>query len=134
MSQQMILPDHRAVRHVLGAPQIAHRTARYVGIDDFDFAGLARETETMSSGEKLLVEIASDLWNGRRSVGVVEVVRKLDQRNFERVLQAFRLARGTAVDLAELLQEDEEEQIAALWEWAGVARNGPPPQVTQCYR
>ncbi len=113
MKDKMIVPDYTAVRHVLGAPQIAARTARYIGREDFDFAGLNREAETMSSGEKLLVDIAGDLWNANRAVGVCDLVRKLDRTNFERVLEAFRIARGShSGDLAELLADDEERLAA----------------------
>ena len=111
----MIVPDYEAVRHVLSAPQIASRAARYIDRDDFDFAGLVRETETMSSGEKLLVDIANDLWSAKREVGVCDLVRKLDQSNFDRVLEAFRIARGPrSWDLGDLfLDEEEEEELAA---------------------
>jgi hypothetical protein len=113
MKEQMILPDYDAVRHVLSAPQIAARTAGYIGRDDFDFAGLTRETETMSSGEKLLVEIANDLWNAKRVVGVCDLVRRLDQTNFDRVLAAFRIARGPhASNVGELFVSEEEELAA----------------------
>jgi hypothetical protein len=80
---------------VLSAPQTAGRTAPYIAEHDFDFVGLDREAETMSRGEQLLVQIAGDLWNAERAVGVRDLVRKLDQRHFERVIEAFRIARGT---------------------------------------
>ena len=41
----MLACEYDAVRHVLTAPQIARRTAPYIGVDDFDFAGLEREAE-----------------------------------------------------------------------------------------
>jgi hypothetical protein len=111
--EQMLVPDYQAVRHVLSPPLIAARTGPYIGRQDFDFAGLARETETMSTGEKLLVDIADDLWNARRAVGVCDLVRKLDSRNFLRVIEAFRIARGlNSLDLGEL-SLDDEEQLAA---------------------
>jgi hypothetical protein len=91
-----MVPDYEAVVHVLTAPQIAYRTAPYIGADDFDFAGLTREAETMSGGQAVLVRIASDLWNAERDTAVWELARKLDAENFDRVLEALRLARGTS--------------------------------------
>jgi ABC-type uncharacterized transport system ATPase subunit len=89
-----MVPDYEAVVHVLTAPQIAHRTAPYIGADDFDFAGLVREAETMSGGQAVLIRIAADLWNADRVTAVWEVARKLDAENFERVVDALRIARG----------------------------------------
>lgn len=92
--QQPTSPDHAAVVHVLSAPRIAARTAPYVSGDTPDFPGLEREAETMSGGESLLVRIARDLWTAERAVGLVEVVHRLDEPNFARVLEALRIARG----------------------------------------
>jgi hypothetical protein len=86
--------EYAAVRHVLTAPQIAPRTAEYVKAEDFDFTGLGREAETMSGGEKLLVAIAHELWHAEKKTGLWELVRRLDASNFERVLEALRIARG----------------------------------------
>ena len=92
--QRDVSPDHAAVLHVLTAPQIAGRAAPYVRTADPDFAGLEREAETMSGGEALLVEIARDLWTAERTIGLVDVVRRLDPHAFERVVQALKIARG----------------------------------------
>jgi energy-coupling factor transporter ATP-binding protein EcfA2 len=86
--------DYAAVRHVLTAPQIAPRTAEYVSADGFDFTGLGREAETMSGGEQLLVAIAHELWHAEKKTGLWDLVRRLDAANFERVLEALRIARG----------------------------------------
>jgi hypothetical protein len=91
-----VSPDHAAVLHVLAAPQIAGRAAPYLAGTDPDFAGLGREAETMSSGEALMVQIARDLWTGERTVGVVDVVRRLDPHAYARVVQALTIARGSA--------------------------------------
>jgi hypothetical protein len=92
--QPDVSPDHAAVLHLLTAPQIAGRAAPYVRATDPDFAGLGREAETMSSGEALLVGIARDLWTAERTIGLVDVVRRLDPHAFERVVQALKIARG----------------------------------------
>jgi hypothetical protein len=86
--------DYAAVRHLLAAPRIAHRTDRYIHADDFDFAGLAHESETMSGGEALLVRIAEALWRAEHTAGLWEIARRLDSASFERVLEALRIARG----------------------------------------
>jgi hypothetical protein len=86
--------EYDAVRHVLTTPAIAPRTAPYIGGDDFDFAGLLRETETMSSGEALLVRVALELWLAEKRAGLWELVRRLDLGNFDRVLEALQIARG----------------------------------------
>ncbi len=88
-------PDYDAVMHVLTSPAIARRTACYIRADDFDFAGLAREAETMSGGEATLVRIAHALWLAEPAAGVWEIVRRLDSASFDRVLEALRIARGS---------------------------------------
>jgi hypothetical protein len=86
--------EYDAVRHVLTSPKIAGRTAPYIHDDDFDFSGLAREAETMSVGEALLVRIGHELWHAEKRAGLWELVRRLDKLNFERVLEALQMARG----------------------------------------
>jgi hypothetical protein len=86
--------DFAAVRHILGSPSIAGRTDHYVGADDFDWPGLLREAETMSTGEGVLVRIAYDLWEANGVVSVWELARRLDGRAFERVVDALYISRG----------------------------------------
>lgn len=96
----MFVGEYDAVRHVLTAPQIAPRTAPYIGADDFDFAGLDREAETMSGGEAILVRVAQELWFAEMRVGLWEIVRRLDSESFARVLEALRIGRGSLVSSA----------------------------------
>jgi hypothetical protein len=86
--------DYAAVLHILGAPGLWNRVEPYVRDDDFDWSGLRVEAETMSGGESLLVDIAYELWNAEKTVGLWEVVRRLDHRGFERVLDALAICRG----------------------------------------
>lgn len=72
------------MRHILTAPAVVRGRSR-----------LRRCTAPLSGGEKHLVRIAGDLWHAKRDVGLFEIVRRLDRRNFERVLEGFRLARGS---------------------------------------
>ena len=113
--QERTVPDYAAVRHVLGAPLIASKTAPYVGEDDFDFDGLERELETMSGGGKLLVRIARDLWTAECVVGITDVVHRLDNTNFIRVVEALRIARGSFTwDLVDAVVSGRlDEELAA---------------------
>ena len=102
MTEQIKPPEYAAVRHILGAPLIEARTQPYVGEADFDWDGLEREAATMSGGERLLVRVASDLWKSEKTTALAELPRRLDDRNFLRVLDALRIARGhTAAGLVE---------------------------------
>jgi len=85
---------YAAARHILASPSIAGRTAPYIGRDGFDWYGLAEEARSMSHGEMLLVQIAHDLWEPGATVGLRDVVRRLDGRAFDRVLEGLRVARG----------------------------------------
>jgi hypothetical protein len=91
-----VSPDYTAVAHVLGAPTITARTAQHLRDGTPDFGGLLVEAETMSGGEALLVLVARDLWAAERTVGVVDLVRRLDAGSFSRVVEAMRIARGEA--------------------------------------
>jgi hypothetical protein len=86
--------EYDAVRHVLTSPPIAARTAPYIHKDDFDFGGLTREAESMAAGEALLVRIGQELWHAEKRAGLWELVRRLDLGNFDRVVQALRMAPG----------------------------------------
>lgn len=108
-------PDYRAVRHLLTAPLVARRAAPHLRASDFDFEALAAETATMSGGEALLVRIAYELWNAEKVTGLWELARRLDAGNFERVVEALRIARGTFADAYENLAcayEAGEERAA----------------------
>jgi hypothetical protein len=89
----MLACEYEAVRHLLTAPRLAARTRPFIGADDFDFAGLASETETMSGGEEILVRVAQELWLAEKRVGLWELVRRLDHESFVRVLEALRIGR-----------------------------------------
>jgi hypothetical protein len=90
-------PEHAAVAHVLASPRLAARVEPHVHPDGFDWFGLLAAAETMSRGQRLLVDIAHDLWTRGDTVGVREITRSLDSPTFLRVveaLQACRLAFG----------------------------------------
>jgi ABC-type iron transport system FetAB ATPase subunit len=89
--------DYDAVRYILTAPQLAHRTAPYIGESDFDFDGLGDEAKTMSGGEALLVRIAHELWLCEKVAGLWELTRRLDEANFRRVLEGLSRCRGRLI-------------------------------------
>jgi hypothetical protein len=107
-------PEYAAVCHILAAPALARRTAPYVLEGDFDWEGLFREAETMSGGERLLVDLAAELWTAEKTTGIWEIPRRLDAGNFTRVIEALYLCRGWAVAVAVAVAWDEStEDVAA---------------------
>jgi hypothetical protein len=93
--------EYDAVRYLLTEPRIATRTEPYIGDDGFNFAGLEHAAEGLSGGEQLLVRIAEELWSAQKRAGLWELVRRLDVHNFERVLEALCIARGSHSSSAE---------------------------------
>jgi ABC-type uncharacterized transport system ATPase subunit len=83
-----------AVRHLLESPTLAERCRPLLAGDDIDWAALLDEAETMSGGERRLVNVAHELWAGHACVGLSELARGLDRASFERVVTALRLFRG----------------------------------------
>jgi hypothetical protein len=91
---------YAAARHILESPRIAARTQPYMQDEDFDWFGLLAATETMSGGERLLVDTAHDLWEGHGEVDVWGISKRLGPSNFERVVLAMRISRGEVVSEA----------------------------------
>ena len=54
----------------------------------------ARRAARWPSGERLLVDVARDLWQAGRTVSVASIPRQLDDAGFERVLEAVRICRS----------------------------------------
>ncbi len=103
------LPEHAAVQHILSSPLIARRTAPYVLDGDFDWRGLALEAQTMSGGERLLVQIAHELWNAEKTIGLWEIPRRLDSHSFRRVIEALQISRGdSAFDVLKAMRDRDE--------------------------
>src|SRR4051794_32546442 len=96
MSASSQPPRYHAVRHILSAPLIDDRTRAYVDEETIDWNGLEREAASMSDGGRFLVSVAVDLWSAEKRTGVYEISSRLDQPNFERVVDALRIARGTS--------------------------------------
>lgn len=106
--------EYDAVRHILAAPKVAARTYPYVRRNDFDWEGLRQEAETMSGGERLLVSIAYELWHAEKVTGLWEIPRRLDAGNFQRVVEALSICRGSAAErLMESIRAERREELAA---------------------
>ena len=94
-------PDDRALAatlHVLAAPVLEGRAERYIDVTErrIDFDALLQEP--WSRSEQAMIELACTLW--RRSdladARVRDLVRGLDDHNFDRALQAIRVRCGHA--------------------------------------
>jgi hypothetical protein len=85
--------EHAAVSHVLASPRLADRVGPHVHRDGFDWSGLLAAAQTMSRSQRLLVDIAHDLWTRGDEVGVREVARSLDSGSFVRVAEALMACR-----------------------------------------
>jgi hypothetical protein len=106
-------PEYAAVRHILAAPAVAPRAAAYILEDDFDWDGLRHEARTMSGGERLLIDLASELWSAEKTTGLWEIPRRLDRENFRRVIEALYLCRGAEVAAPVAVWDDRLEGVAA---------------------
>ena len=87
-------PAATAVLHILTTPSIADRCAPHVTAEGVDWYGLFGEAQTMSGGEQLLVQIASDLEAREGNVSLWELSERLARPTFDRVLEALELSRG----------------------------------------
>jgi hypothetical protein len=84
--------EDAAVRHVLASPRLARRLGPHLLDDGFDWHALLA-AQGMSRGQRLLVEIAHDLWTRGDGVGLRQVARSLDRDGFERVVTALATCR-----------------------------------------
>lgn len=83
-----------AVRHILSAPSIDRRCAPYISDREIRWPEVFAEAETMSGGERVLVQVARDLWAGETTVGVADLTGRLSPASFSRVVEAMAIARG----------------------------------------
>lgn len=51
---------------------------------------LLKEMGCYSSGEKILLKFCMDLWGGYGNVRTTDLYERLDDRNFEKVIQAMK--------------------------------------------
>jgi ABC-type iron transport system FetAB ATPase subunit len=114
MQEGYLPPEYAAVCHILAAPALGPRTAPYIREDDFDWYGLYQEAATMSGGERLLIDLAAELWTAEKTTGLWEIPRRLDGENFRTVIEALYICRGARVAApAAVFSIDRLEELAA---------------------
>ncbi len=114
MQERFLPPEYAAVRHILAAPAVAPRTAPYIREDDFDWEGLHHAAATMSGGQRLLIDLAAELWSAEKTTGLWEIPRRLDAGNFRRVIEALYICRGAGVAApVAVFRTDRLEDLAA---------------------
>jgi hypothetical protein len=100
-AQRVIRPatrEHAAAVHLLAAPFIWDRAARYVGDrGQVDWPALERAAGVWSSSEWLLVQAAHDLYNGGQSTSLHQACATLDTPHLRRVLEAVCILRPDVV-------------------------------------
>jgi hypothetical protein len=83
-----------AVRYLLESPCLAGRFDAQLAGREVDWPAVLTEAAALSSGQRVLVRVAHDLWTADGEVGMRELARSLDATHFERVVTALRLCRG----------------------------------------
>lgn len=96
---EMHTAQQAAVEHILTSPAIDARARAHMAGADVDWQGLLAEAETMSVGQRLLVDVAHDVWTGNGAVSLQAVARRLGAGSFERVVEALRISRGEQASL-----------------------------------
>jgi ABC-type iron transport system FetAB ATPase subunit len=114
MQERFQPPEYAAVCHIRAAPAVERRTAPFIREDDFDWEGLHLEAATMSGGERLLIDLAAQLWSAEQRTGLWEIPRRLDAENFRRVIEALYICRGAGVAApVAVFRTDRVEGVAA---------------------
>ena len=86
--------EHAAALHILAAPCIRDRAARFVSdAGEVDWLRLEQAAGLWSWGEWLLVCAAQDLCTGRAPAGLKRLCGTLDTDNLRRVLEAVCMLR-----------------------------------------
>jgi hypothetical protein len=68
----------------------------------------------MSGGERLLINLAAELWSAEKTTELWEIPRRLDAKNFRRVIEALYLCRGAGVAApVGVFRTDRTEDLAA---------------------
>ena len=75
-----------------GTEDLKRKCIRYVKSDSIDFQKMYEEVD-FSSGEKILVNLAHNLFNNGVSVALLDIIATLDDENFKMALQAIILRR-----------------------------------------
>jgi hypothetical protein len=92
--------EYDAALHLLTAPLLRDRTARFIREDEFDWYGLFEVSAPWSRSERMFVQAAFDLWSGgreldgRRNVKLYDPIHTLDGRHFARLIEAMFIRDG----------------------------------------
>jgi hypothetical protein len=95
-----------------------------------DPAALLSEAGALSSGERVLVRLALDLWNGNVGVRIWELIEELDESNFDAVLLGLRHLRRNEAEGAPM----RWRQLKFPTREAAPMKNGQPPAPEVCRR
>lgn len=83
-------PDHIAARHILECPLLADRTAPYIREDEIDWPGMFNDiVPFMCHSERLLIDVAHDLFGGFAVTSLREIVTITDGENFNVICEAM---------------------------------------------
>ena len=75
-------------------PRFGPKLIRFMDADRYSIDWEGIDAEYRSHGEQLLVDLARNLWKGRPSPSVLDLVATLDDDNFALALRAMRIRRG----------------------------------------
>jgi hypothetical protein len=92
---------------------------------------LKKKTSAFSSGEELLVRISLDIWSSSGRATLIEIMEKLDDRNFENMLKVFRMTWKKPATHSKWLDETEgwDEYEAHLESLASKSESNPKDEV-----
>ena len=93
-------PEWDATIYLLTTPLIQDLTAPFISPEerDIEWPQLREAARRWSSGERLLMEAAWDLWSGDGTKPLMAYVGTLDNENLKRLLNGIRIRRGWPVE------------------------------------
>lgn len=88
-----------AVYVLLEPTLIRERTAAYIDFEreEIDFQGLVAISGAWSGGERLLLQVAQDMWTGNADCSLGECIRTLDDGNIRVLINALSIRRGLGI-------------------------------------
>lgn len=90
-------PEWRAALHLLEAPALREKDVlRFVDFESrrINVLALLDRARSWSAGEELLIKAACALFNGAAVADLGELVRRLDDSNVVRIIEAVRIFRA----------------------------------------
>ncbi|NLK53116.1 MAG: hypothetical protein GX295_11855 [Syntrophomonadaceae bacterium] len=85
--------EYRAVGYIMSLPELHRKTARYFSDDGFNTIELFENVD-LSSGYKLMVVLAEDLFRGEKGFCVSKAMDIFDDKLYKVMLQAIEIRRG----------------------------------------